>query len=157
MSEFLEALKSTCPQTCIAQKCVRSGCNVSLKDAPSPSILIDLDCDDLQISKSDRRCDFLFASDSIFARKLVVLLELKRGRATISKIAAQLQGGANFTNDFIPKNHEVAFRPVAVYGGKLHRSERDNLKKPQHRILFRGSKYEIRLIRCGSPLREKLA
>lgn len=83
---------------------------------------------------------------------MLSLLELKRGNAEAMELTAQLQGGANIANGFIPLEHEVRFVAIAVYGGRLHRAERERLKGPGCKVTFRGTRYEIQLLRCGSPL-----
>ena len=98
--------------------------------------------------------NFLFFG--VVEKTLVVsALEMKKGSAEAKELAALLQGGANFADKLVrrdPGPSKVYFVPVAVYGGKLNRAERERLKQRECRVAFRGVHHEIRLARCGSPL-----
>ena len=65
----------------------------------------------------------------------------------------QLQTGAAFAEQqLVPNRAEAHFRPIVAHGGRLHRSQSEALKKRQCHIRFRGGRYEIKLIKCGSRL-----
>ena len=155
MCELVEALKSNISSECYARRCTKEGCNVPLKDAPSPHLLIDMDCSALEIPPDSGRCDFLFVGcESTRGAGWVVPLELKSGSPDATEIVEQLRAGAQFAQTRIPAQHKPTFLPVAVYGGKLHRAEIDKLKKS--RIPFRGKTYEISLKRCKTPMKNIL-
>ena len=152
---MVEALKRNTSSECHARRCTKEGCNVPLKGAPSPHLLIDMDCSALGIPPGRGRCDFLFVGcDGTRGAGWVVPLELKSGSPDATDIVEQLRAGARFAQARIPAQHEPAFLPVAVYGGKLHRAESDKLKKS--RIPFRGKTYEIALKRCKTPMKNIL-
>lgn len=156
MCELVEVLKSKISSECHVGKCTKEGCNVPLKDAPSPRLLIDMDCRALDIPPDSGRCDFLFVGcEGTRGAGWVVPLELKRGGPRATEIVEQLRAGAQFAEDRIPAQHEPVFLPVAVYGGRLHRAESNKLKKS--RISFRGKTYEIKLMRCNTPLKNALS
>ena len=155
MCELVEALKRNTSSECHVRRCTKEGCNVPLKGAPSSHLLIDMDCSALEIPPSSGRCDFLFVGcDGTRGAGWVVPLELKSGSPDATDIVEQLRAGARFAQARIPAQHEPAFLPVAVYGGKLHRAESDKLKKS--RIPFRGKTYEIVLKRCKTPMKNIL-
>lgn len=158
MCELVEVLKSKTSSECHVGKCTKEGCNVSLEDTPSPHLLIDMDYSALEIPPGSRRCDFLFVGcEGTRGAGWVVPLELKSGSPRVTDIVEQLQAGAQFAEARIPVQHKPTFLPVAVYGGKLHRAERDKLKKSQNKISFRGKTYEIKLMRCHTPLKNVLS
>lgn len=155
MCELVEALKRNISSECHARRCTKEGCNVPLKDAPSPHLLIDMDCSALEIPPDSGRCDFLFVGcESTRGAGWVVPLELKSGSPDATEIVEQLRAGAQFAQARIPAQHRPTFLPVAVYGGKLHRAESAKLKKS--RIPFRGKTYEISLKRCKTLMKNIL-
>ncbi len=155
-SRLVEDLKSSIHSKCDhAGKCTKKGCNVPLTGAPSPYLLVDMDCRALGIPADSGRCDFLFVGcESTRGADWVVPLELKRGSPDATDIVKQLQAGAQFAQDRIPAQHESTFLPVAVYGGKLHSAQINKFKRS--RILFHGKKYEIKLHHCKTPMKEIL-
>lgn len=157
MCELVEVLKRNIPPKCRARRCTKERCKVPLNDAPSPHLVIDMDCSALDIPADRRRCDFLFVGcEGPRGAGWVVPLELKSGSPSAADVVEQLQGGARFAEAQLPAQHETRFLPVAVYGGKLHRAESERLKKPPNHISFRGKKYEIKLMRCNTPLKDVL-
>ena len=80
-------------------------------------------------------------------------MELKRGNIHVGGVSKQLQAGSEFAEvRLVPQQAQPSFRPIAAYGGKLHKSQSMELKKDTSRVKFRRMRYEIKLIRCGSPL-----
>ncbi len=157
MCELVEALKRNILPKCHARRCTKEGCKVPLHDAPSPHLVIDMDCSALDIPADSRRCDFLFVGcESTRGAGWVVPLELKSGSPNAADVVEQLQGGARFAEAQLPAQHETRFLPVAVYGGKLHRAESERLKKPPNQVSFRDKKYEVKLMRCNTPLKSVL-
>ena len=151
MTGLVEAVKAKVPSGCIAARCRAQGCSVSMQGAPQPNVLVNMDCDDLEIQRGDRRCDFMFVSDD---GGWVVALELKRGKPDANEIVGQLQAGARFAERIVPERASVQFRPVAVYGGKLHRNEVNRFRRSQ--IRFRGRRVNLELLRCGRRLNDIL-
>lgn len=158
MCELVEVLKRNISSECHARRCTKEGCNVPLKNAPSPHLLIDMDCSALEIPPDSGRCDFLFVGcEGTRGAGWVVPLELKRGSPSATDVVEQLRAGARFAETQISTQHEPAFLPVAVYGGKLHRAESDKLKRSQNKVSFCGKTYEIKLMRCNTPLKNALS
>ena len=116
-----------------------------------------MDCRALDIKSGCGRCDFLFVGcEGTRGSGWVVPLELKKGSPSATKIVKQLRAGAKFANGQIPAHLEPTFLPVAVYDGQFRRAERDKLKKSQNKVSFRGKTYEIKLMHCGTPLKNIL-
>ena len=158
MCELVEALKRNILPECHARRCRKERCSVPLHDAPSPHLVVNMDCSELDIPADSRRCDFLFVGcERTRGAGWVVPLELKSGSPNTADVVEQLQGGARFAEAQLPTQHETRFLPVAVYGGKLHRAESERLKKPPNQVSFRGKKYKVKLMRCNTPLKDALS
>ncbi len=160
MTDLIEHIKRKIPPPCCVKRCRKEKCTVDLKQAPSPFVLIDLDCDCLDIEEGSSRCDFLFVSQEDKSMPgLVGVLELK-GRPKASIVASQLQAGAQFAEKVLPKDVELQFRPVLFFGGSLRGAERDHIRKTSIRFRHpkKGSVLKTRVIlkNCGSPLKDAL-
>ena len=153
MAGLVEAVRSAVAERCLATRCRAQGCSVSMRDAPQPHVLIDMDCEDIEIEAGERRCDFIFVSDD---GDRVVALELKRGDLDASYVVEQLRAGARFVERIVPRQVDVNFVPLAVYGGKFHRKEREELLKRTNWIRFRGKRFQVDSLRCGRGIVEKL-
>ena len=154
MCVLVETLKKKIPKEAIASKCAKQGCKVSLKRAPSPHLVVNVDHPFFGLVEQNR-CDFLFVCcRSGKEANWAVPLELKRGSPNATEMVNQLQAGSVFAQIWIPSEQKTHFLPVGVYGGNLKTFDRNRLRKA--RILFRGKKYEIKLIRCGTSLNAAL-
>ena len=126
-----------------------------LKNAPEPSILIDMDSPQAPVGQNKSRCDYIFIGGS--SSVLLVPLELKRGKPNASETVRQLQAGADIADSqIIPRREPVRFLPVVVHGGSLRRPELIQFRAKPNRIRFRGKWTNIKLARCGTPLIEAL-
>ena len=156
MSTLVDAVRARTPQSCHATRCRKQGVSASLKGLPAQRVLVDLDCHNLDIDPKMRRCDFVLACDDDQIAQIAPI-ELKRGDVELADVAAQLAGGAQIADRWLPQEGSlrVRFRPVVVYGGKFNRHQR---RKPtaQEKVRFRGQLYEIKPIRSGKSLRDVL-
>ena len=154
MANLVRRIRENLPDECfVTGRLRKKGCSVSLRDAPVPSITIDMDKPQAPGGQNDTRCDYIFigGSDDVF----LVPLELKRGKLDASDAAKQLQAGANIAAArIIPKSEQVQFLPVAVCGGKFHRAEIRRLS--QSKIRFNNQNANVRLLRCGQGLIDAL-
>ena len=151
MCALMERLKNELPKGAIVKKCEEKGCKVPLPNAPSSHLVINVNHPFFGL-EDKTHCDFLFIScDCACGTSWVVPLELKGGSLDASDMIGQLKAGSNFAQAWIPAKYKTQFLPVGVYGGRLHKSQRDQLRKA--RVSFRGKKYEIKLIRSGTPLK----
>lgn len=151
MCSLFELLKDKLPDDSIVKRCSAEGCSVPLKDAPMPNLVMDLDHPFFGL-KDKIHCDYLFIScGSNGADNWVVPLELKRGSPDAAEMVSQLQAGSSIAQARIPDEHKTHFLAIGAYGGRLHITQRDKLRKS--RISFRRKQYQIKLIRCGTPLK----
>ena len=149
---MIKAVQAKVGRNCLATTYRRQGCKVDMKDAPQPFVVINMDCDDLPVDRSDGVCDFIFVSDDDC---WVAPLELKRGNLSASEAARQLRSGARFADRIIPKNARVRFLPVVVVG-RVRPDERRNLLKHDYKVSFRGERMAIEVLKCGRPLIQAL-
>ena len=153
MGNLVKRIKKKLPNKCLATgKYRKKGCSVSLKNAPKPPLMIDMDECQALVGKNKRKCDYIFIGGC--GDVWLAPLELKKGDLDASKVVKQLQAGADIAARIIPAGEPVQFRPVAVFGGKLHRIQRTQLLKPSSKIRFKGERFNIHLLECGSPLIE---
>ena len=154
MADLVRRIRENLPDECFATGRLRKkGCSVSLRDAPVPSITIDMDKPQAPVGQNETKCDYIFIGGS--GNVFLVPLELKRGKLDASDVVRQLQAGANIANDrIIPKREGVQCLPVAVCGGKFHRAERRWLS--QRKIRFRSQSSNVQLLKCGQSLVEAL-
>ena len=149
MTGLVNQIKKNLPNGCLARgKLRKKGCSVSLTDAPTPSITIDMDKPQAPVGQHETKCDYIFIGGS--GNVFLVPLELKRGKLDASDALKQLQAGANIAARIIPKRERVQFQPVAVCGGKFHRIDRHQLS--QRKIRFRSQSSNVQLLRCGQRL-----
>ena len=145
---LVDDVSARAPDACLTNRARGQGCSVNLSGAPSPYVLIDMDCRDLGISQNASRCDFLFFSDD---GNWVVPMELKRGKIDSSdQMVRQLTAGARYAASVVPRGTEVSFRPVAVHGGGTRRTETEALRNAK--IRFRGVSSNVELLRCGQAI-----
>ena len=154
MCGVVERLKDELPVGATVKRCSAEGCNVPLKNAPTPNLVMDLDHPFFGL-KDKVHCDFLFIGwDCNGGANWAVPLELKRGSPDATELVSQLQAGSEVARAKIPDEHKTHFLPIGAYGGRLHKTQRDKLRKS--RVSFRRRRYEIKLIRCGTPLKTAL-
>ena len=145
---LVDDVSANVPAECLVNRAQAQGCSVSLNGAPSPYVLIDMDCHSLEVSRNASRCDFIFVSGD---GNWLVPMELKRGKIDSHRqMVRQLEAGAEYANRVVPQGEEINFMPVAVHGGGTSRNEARALRR--FRIRFRGESSRVELIRCGQPL-----
>ena len=148
MADLVNLIEKKLSDGCFAKKLKKEGCSVSLKDAPVPSITIDMDKRQAPVGQNEAKCDYIFIGGS--GNVFLVPLELKKGKLDASQIVKQLQAGANIAARIIPRGERVQFRPVGVCGGKIHPDQRRQLL--QSEIRFNGQRPTVELLNCGDPL-----
>ena len=150
MTNVVDRVSRTVSPNCCVTRCRKEGCSLSLSNAPSPHVLIDMDHPDAPVGLNETRCDYIFIGGN--SETWLVPIELKRGKPNASQIVRQLQAGANVANRIIPNQAQIRFKPVAVYGGELRRIERDTMLKNANRIRFRKQCQLVKLVRCRTTL-----
>ena len=148
----IEAVRRETDPKCHSKTCRDGRCTLLLDEAPAPFALISLEHAAAPVERNAPRSDYLFVGGNIQDGEWVAPIELTASSARVSKFLPQLRAGADIASRLIPRNLQVRFRPVAVYGGELRRSERDNFLKSVNHVSFRNMRTPVKLIRCGSPL-----
>ena len=128
---------------------------MSLKDAPSPSITIDMDNKKAPVGRNETKCDYIFIGGS--GDVFLIPLELTKSDLDVSKIVRQLQAGADIAAArIISKGGEVQFLPVGVYGGRFPPAQKRRLSQSSSNIRFKGKQFKIELLKCRQRLIEAL-
>ena len=152
MSSVVARAAERIPNACQARNCSKEGCKTPMRGLDDPHVLIDMDCEQLSIPEDQAHCDYIFVGIH-GGNEWIAPMELKKGNVSVGELRKQLQAGADFAEScFSPRRGQAAFRPIAAYGGKLHKSQSVELKKGLNRVKFGQIPYQIKLIRCGSPL-----
>lgn len=139
---------------CHVRRCNKEGCAVSMANAPRPSVLIDLDCEPLGLSRQTR-CDYLFVAEDDGVAAWVVPMELKGGRLNANHVTTQLQAGADLADGWLSDTTPFRLVPVLAHKKPIHRQGRENFRRKT--VCLRGRKRRIVRIRCGAALRTALA
>ena len=113
MTETVAAVANRVPGCCHAMHCNRDRRRVDLKGAPSVRLLIDMDCDALQIPRQQKRCDYLFIGEEGTAT-WIAPIELKSGGLRATEVLDQLQGGMRAIEPCLPQG--ISFQLVPVLG-----------------------------------------
>lgn len=156
MTNLVEIVRSKIKEKCIANRCKKDGCSVSLKCAPRQRLIIDFDKPGSPLGQADKRCDYLFVANESTSWSWLVPLELKKSKVDAKEVIEQLKAGADISQKLVPRHIEVNFRPIVAHRG-IRKAERDELKKPRNRIRFRNLREYVRLINCGDKLNKELS
>lgn len=157
MSKPVQSVQEEVPEKCQAKRCNKKGCTVSMAGIKGQRIIIDLDCKDLKLPPNQTKCDYIFlgAKERDADKDWVVPMELKKGELDISKVAKQLQGGADVADQIIPHKANTNFIPV-VASGHFSKHERDQLRNRSNNVRFRGRSVIVQRIRGGTSLAQVL-
>ena len=152
MSGFLNGVRGKVPPGCQAKRCKKNGCSLTMKGLQSKPLIVDMDCNELPISKNQSKCDYILFSDER-GHKWMVPIEMKRGDVNLSEIKKQLQAGTDFAErKLLSQDTDVRLQPLAVYGGSLPRFVARQITKSQYKIKFRAKQYGIELRRSRQSL-----
>ena len=141
---------------CHAGKCQDSGCSLSMSGTPSPSALISLEHCAAPVERGKPHCDFLFVGGRDEDPPLVAPIELTTGKKSAYQFLRQIEGGVSVADKLLPPGAAFRFRPVAAYERGIPRGEVDKLRERENRVKFRDKTGRIRLVRCGSNLKDAL-
>ena len=144
---MLDTVRCRVPQSCTVKSIRGQGCSVSLADAPSNRLIIDLDKPGSPLSQNQTRCDYLFLAELADKPGLIYPIELKAGRAGPDDVRDQLQAGTDVAARLTPTDCEVKLLPILASGSDIA-----GRKRIRATVVFRGSEIPIRRIRCGQPL-----
>ena len=152
---MIDAVSEQVNQECIKKnRLQKSGCKVSLDNAPQPRLIIDLDKLNCAYIENQARCDYLFIAEPSEQPNWIVPIELKKGQPKVREVERQLQAGAEIAASLVPRDIDAKFCPVVASGEGVSKNQRRNLKDIF--IRFRGKTEHVRRIRCGDPLQDAL-
>ena len=145
---LVDQVRQNIDEECLARRCRRDGCSLTLDSLAQPFILIDMDHERSPAGKSGgKNCDYIFVGDK---DNWIAPLELKRGKLHAEGVVAQIRAGAAIADQIVPHRVRTRFRPIAAYGGKAHRAELRLLTSS--RVRFRSQNNRVALVRCGTSL-----
>ena len=153
MSESVTACANQVPDSCHATRCNKDGCRVDLKGVPRERVIIDMDCQALQIPDDHKRCDYLLVGEETNTT-WVVPIELKSGGLRAREVLEQIEEGVRMADMLLPQGTSFQFVPVLAHGKGIHPHELKVLRS--RKIQLRGQRKGIVLIRCGDPLTKAL-
>ena len=156
MSGLVQRVRERVDDECIATGISKEGCGVSLDGAPTSRIIVDLDKPSSPLPPPNQRCDYLVVVEEDSGADCLAPMELKRGRFQLGQFVVQLRAGTRAAERILPAGVVVRFRPVAVYGGSIHKAERTRLRQGYSKVSFRGMRETLRLLKCGSRLTQAL-
>ena len=139
---------------CLAQRCRKNNCSLTLDDLPDLFILVDMDHKKAPtLGKEEKKCDYIFVGEKDDA-VWVAPLELKGGKFKASDVVEQLQSGARVADHILPSAAQTRFRPVVAYRRRIHRAEQKRLQSS--RVRFRSQERLIKRVKCGTSLMDAL-
>ena len=154
---LVEEVRKAVSDGCITRRCREQSCSLSLNGTSQQAFAIDMNHADSPVDQDQTRCDFLFLG-SLTGQddEWVVPIELKRGEIGATEARDQLQAGAKAAERLVPRGRDCRFLPLAV-SRSMARAERDRLRKDSHRVGFRGRRFLVERVRCGSQLAHALS
>ena len=156
MSGLVQRVRERVDDGCIATGISKEGCGVSLDGAPTSRVIIDLDEPNSPLPPPNQRCDYLVVVDDSSGAGSLAPMELSSGRFQVGKFVGQLRAGSRAAERILPAGVSVSFRPIAVYGGTIHKAELTRLRQGYNKVSFRGVRETPRLLKCGSRLANAL-
>ncbi len=124
-----------------------------MRNAPPIRVVIDLDCEHLEIPQGRKRSDYVAVSEED-GTGWVSPIELKSGAFRGREVAEQLQGGADTADEWLPNASSFNFVPILAHGKSVPKPQLRTLRAAKIRLGDRVS--QAVLIRCGEPLRNAL-
>ena len=150
MMGLMATVRSQLDPKCIVKHGLKKdGCAVSMSKAPQARLIVDCDKPGSPLNQNAVRCDYIGVVETATDGDWVVPLELKKGGFDASKLAGQLQAGADAADKLVPSAASIRFRAVA-FSGNVRKAERKKLKRES--VKFRGLSVEIRRRKCGERL-----
>ena len=107
-------LTNMVPSGCLSKRCNRDGCSLQMDGTPTPCLIIDLDCHELEITNKTR-CDYLvvFEEDSTTC---VVPIEFKGGGiGSVTHVVKQLEDGTKLAERYLSAGGASRFVPVLAH------------------------------------------
>ena len=153
MIGLVQAVERHVDVACRKRRISKRGCSLSLLGVPVEHVAVDLDCDALGIPVDRTRCDYLFFGQEGDAA-WVSSIELKHGDFRSGSTSAQLQGGADIADAWLPARLRFRFVPVLASGRGVHKERLRALRRVP--ITLRGQSRRPLLTRCSARLMDLL-
>ena len=153
MKGLVTVVSAAVPDWCRSDSCSKEGCTLSVRIARVKRVLVDLDCPDLHIPHGLKRCDYVFVGEKN-TKAWVAPIELKSGRFDAAEVVAQLQGGAETVEAWLPDDSAFQFVPVLAHGRDLRIKQRNEFRSSKVRL--RDRIRQVALVRCGETLKDAL-
>lgn len=153
MKGLVATVSDAVPDGCRSNSCDKEGCTLSVHIAKVKRVLVDLDCPDLHIPHGRKRCDYVFVGEKN-TKAWVAPIELKSGRFDAAEVIAQLQGGAETVEAWLPDDGAFQFVPVLAHGRDLRIKQRNEFRSSKVRL--RDRIRQVALVRCGGTLKDAL-
>ena len=153
MSGLVESVSDKVPLQCHAKRLRKEGCSVSMEGISATRVVVDLDCNALDLAPASRRCDYLIVSEEANAA-WVAAVEHKSGGVDAGQVTEQLQGGADAADKWLLAGSVFQFVPVLAHRKGVHRNDQKTLRS--RKIKLRDQEKQTVLIRCGQELKEAL-
>ena len=150
MGGLVESVADKVPCECHARRLRKEGCAVSLKGIEETRVVVDLDCDALDLAPEGKRCDYLVVGEESDAA-WVAVVEHKGGAFKAGLVVEQLQGGADAADQWLPARSGFQFVPVLAHGKGVHKKDQRTLRS--RKIKLRGQEKQTVLIGCGGGLK----
>ena len=133
LSEVLDAIRKQVGEENLTNSCSSDGCHVDMTDVPRERIVVDVERVFQVNQKKGKRCDrmLLYVDEKL----VVVLIELKSGNVDATEVFRQLQSGADFAGELVPKDIETTCIPVVFHGKRIHDAQLRKLKRNEVRFL----------------------
>ena len=153
MKGLVATVSDAVPDRCHSKSCDKERCKLSVRIAKVEWVLVDLDCRELHIPRSRKRCDYVFVGEKR-TKAWVAPIELKSGRFDAAEVVAQLQGGAETVEAWLPDDSAFQFVPVLAHGRDLRIKQRNEFRSSKVRL--RDRIRQVALVRCGGTLKDAL-
>lgn len=149
MTGPVDSVKAKLNEQCLTRSLSKDGCNLGLRGLPRNRIVIDLDNPFAPVDTTATRCDYVFLTSGDRTEALAAAIELKRGGFTASRVATQIQTGADLLAKLLSEHTHVPFHPLVV-SGKFPKGERRGFRRAS--VRFRGVDHHLVHATCGSQL-----
>ena len=148
LSEVLDEIRKQVGEENLTNSCSSDGCRVDMTDIPRERIVVDVERVFQVNQRKGKRCDrMLLYVNRTRSKLVVVLIELKSDNVNATEVFQQLQSGADFAVDLVPKDIETTCIPVVFHGKRIHDAQLPKLKRAE--VRFRHQAFPIWKRKCG--------
>ena len=143
MSDILERIRGAVGEGNLSESLSRDECGVDATGVPAQRVIVDADLAFDAHRWTGSRCDYIVFFAATDEHDVVAVpVELKSGRAEVSRVSEQLQRGADFAAHFAPA--DAICHPILIHGKRINLRELNRAK-----VRFRDRHMTIRTGRCN--------